>query len=459
MKLTRRSALKYGAGAAAVGMAGCLEGPAEGAGGDTDTEGYTAFFTLQDWSQAVAGDRIGFTNPVSVGQMGHGWEPDGDLTRNIASTDAFVYLDTPEFSWAQNVADTLREDHPEVALIDGMDGFTANDLISFSPVETDADYDHDFDPESLEVGGFEVVASRSGEVSAYWHVDHWHGQVPDVPLDGSTDVTGVFTDDEERVLPLDDGQGFTVDAEVTGPEGVVEVESRGDRVRIHGIETGRTLLVFQLKHEGEVIWDTSEDGITVEVVEEIEPAEVGEFHDPHVWVDPVLAQKAVDTVAEGLAEVDAEGADDFEENADEYKARMEDVHEGFEAVAADAEHDVAVFAGHDSFRYIEDRYGFELHTPVGVTPDAAESFDDVAGMVEVVDEHGIETVLYDPFESPTGDVPQMVDLIIENSGATSHAPLSPAEGTTQDWLDNGWGWVEQMQEINIPSLREALGGD
>jgi len=457
MKLTRRSVLRYGAGVSAAGLAGCLDSPVDAGG--ADAEGYTAFFTLQDWSERVAGDRVSFTNPVSVGQMGHGWEPDGDLTRNIASTDAFVYLDIPEFSWAQNVADTLRDDHPEVALIDGMDGFTADELLSFSPVETEADHDHDFDPETLEVGGFDVVSSRSGEVAAYWHVDHWDGGMPDVPLDGSTDVTAVFTDSEDRVVPLGDEKGFTVDAEVTGPDGVVEVEPRGDRVRLHGVETGRTLLVFQLKHEGDVIWDTSEDDITVEVVEEVESEDVGEFHDPHVWVDPVLAQDIVDRIADGLADVEPDGADEFEENAEEYKARMEDVHEGFEAVAADAEREVAVFAGHDSFAYLEDRYSFELHTPVGVTPDAAESFDDVAGMVEVVDEHNIDTVLYDPFESPTGDVPQMVDLILENSDATDHAPLSPAEGTTQEWLDNGWGWVEQMEEINIPSLREALGAD
>lgn len=34
--------------------------------------------------------------------------------------------------------------------------------------------------------------------------------------------------------------------------------------------------------------------------------------------------------------------------------------------------------------------------------------------------------------------------------------LSPVEGTIEEWAENDWGWVEQMEEVNIPSLEAAL---
>ena len=95
MNLTRRNALKSGAGALALGsLAGCLDDTAA-SGGEFDAA-YAALFALWDWSQAVAGDAAEIENPVDYGQLGHGWEPDGDLPREVASTNAFVYIDTPE---------------------------------------------------------------------------------------------------------------------------------------------------------------------------------------------------------------------------------------------------------------------------------------------------------------------------------------------------------------------------
>jgi len=46
-------------------------------------------------------------------------------------------------------------------------------------------------------------------------------------------------------------------------------------------------------------------------------ANAGHSHtvDPHVWLDPVLAQTEVSTIAEGLAEADPDNAEDYLENA------------------------------------------------------------------------------------------------------------------------------------------------
>jgi len=93
MTHSRRSVLRRGAGLAVAGtaasLAGC-SGTTNGGSGGFDA-GYAAFFTLNDWANQVAGDHASFEDPVDVGQLGHGWTPDGNLAVDVASTDAFVY--------------------------------------------------------------------------------------------------------------------------------------------------------------------------------------------------------------------------------------------------------------------------------------------------------------------------------------------------------------------------------
>ncbi|TMT86059.1 zinc ABC transporter substrate-binding protein [Haloterrigena sp. H1] len=333
MELTRRTLLKSGAGAlTASTVAGCLD-DISAADANLDA-GYAAFFTLWDWAEQVSGDAIDFENPVGTGQAGHGWSPSGDLTRDIADAGVFVYIDTPAFSWAQDVAATLESDYDTVAVIDGLEGLD-DQLLGWGHEATADGHDHESETE-------------------------------------------------------------------------------------HGDET----------HDESSI-------------------------DPHVWLDPVLAQEVVDTIASGLADADPDNAETYEENAASYTTDLESIDQQFTDLLETADQHVAVFAGHDSFTYLQDRYGFDIHTPVGVSPQEEPSANDISETIELVDSEGIETVLYDPFEDPDGAYP-LVETILEESAATDAMPITHLSGTLTSWQDEGWGYVEQMEELNIPAFREVL---
>ena len=333
MTHSRRSVLRRGAGLAAAGtaasLAGCA-GTADGGSGGFDS-GYAAFFTLNDWANEVAGENATFEDPVDVGQLGHGWTPDGTLAADVAATDAFVYLDSPEFSWAQDLAETLENDYDSVAVVD-------------------------------------VLSGLEGDMLEW---DHSHG-----------------------------GEGAD--------------------------------------HDGENHGDENHDGET--------------RHDPHVWVDPVLAAEMVETIAAGLGGADPENADAYAANADAYADELDAVDDAFESIAEDAARDVAVLAGHNSFQYLEARYGFRLHSPVGVSPQNEPSQSEIADTIDLVDAEGIDVVLYDRFQSP-----RLAESIVENSGATEAVPVTPAGGTTREWNDAGYGYLEQMTEINVPAFERAFG--
>ena len=328
MNPTRRQFLGAGAATAVLGTAGCLDviGLDDEA---VDADGYAAFFPLWDFAEHVGGEAMSFTEPVGTGRMGHGWSPDATLVPDVASTEVFVYLDTPEFSWAQDVARTLERDHPNVALVDL----------------------------------FEVGAAAD---------DH----------------EGESHDDHEE-------------------EG----------------------------HDGHSHVD----------------------HDPHVWLDPRRAEEMVRTLGEELGEVDPDNESTFADNAAAYAEEIGAVDDRLTSLVEDATLDTAVLVGHNSFSYLAGRYDITLETPVGISPNASASQEDIGNLLDVIDQRGIDTVLYDPFESgASGEYPQLVQTVFENSEVSEAEPLTPLSGTTEQWADNDWGWTEQMTEINIPSLEAAL---
>jgi zinc transport system substrate-binding protein len=359
-------------------MAGCT-GDATSSGGATNggfEGGYAAFFTLHDWANQVAGDRVAFTDPVDVGQLGHGWEPDGDLIADVAATDAFVYLDSPEFAWAQDVASTLEADYDGVAVVDALAG-VEDDLLAW-------DHDH----------------GAEGEHDSAEEDNH--------------DGEGGHTDEDGHDHAEEDGHDHA------------EEEDHAEDEHDHAEEDGHAE-------------DEHDHGGTAQ-------------YDPHAWVDPVLAGDMVDTIADGLGAADPDNAEAYADNATAYIESLDSVHEAFEQISTNATRDVAVLAGHNSFQYLEARYGFRLHSPVGVSPQNEPSGTQIAETVGLVDDEGIDTILYDRFESP-----RLAETIVENSDATRTMAVSPAGGTIAEWNDAGYGYLEQMTEINVPAFEQAFG--
>jgi len=462
MSPTRRELLSAGAGGAAAALAGCLG--SLGLGDDVDADGYTAFFALHEWAEAVAGDGLSFENPVETGEMGHGWSPDFDIEANILSTDLFVYLDTVEFEWAQRAADTIERDHgDEVVVIDAFEGLGPRLLPFDTGGRPEPARDRTFDRSELAFGEFEIWDLRTDVQEGWWHETdeeaHWHGSPPDVAVGDEVPVGVVLhhVDDENLVAPLGVDEQFRLDARIVDGEHTLDATADGDRLLLRGESTGEARLVFEFYKGEELVYDTAPDPTTVTVVTEYDDDRPSSF-DPHAWVDPVLAGEMVDTIADELAAYDPDNATRYRENAAAYREDLAAVDQAFEQVVTDADLDVAIFAGHDSYRYIEHRYEFDLVTPTGVSPDEAATFDDISGLVETIEANGIDTVLYDPFEAarPGEDLPQLVEALLENSHADNARMLTPVEGVTEEWAEDGWGWVEQMEEINIPSLERAL---
>ena len=171
--------------------------------------------------------------------------------------------------------------------------------------------------------------------------------------------------------------------------------------------------------------------------------------DPHVWLDPVLAQRQVDAIAAGLARVDAAGQAGYRERAERYKAALAALHETFTAgLASCARRDVVT--SHAAFGYLTRRYGLVQVPVVGVAPSAEPSPADLARLVRLARASGVQAVFYEPLTSP-----KLAETLAREVGARTLV-LNPVEGLTPDEAAAGKDYLALMR-ANLESLRVGLG--
>lgn len=173
--------------------------------------------------------------------------------------------------------------------------------------------------------------------------------------------------------------------------------------------------------------------------------------DPHFWMDPTRVATAVGTVEEAFADVDPDGAGAFAENAAAFREELTDLDARIEGAVADAAADTLLVAGHDSFGYLEDRYGVRVEALTGVSPDDRPTTRDVQHAQEVIDEHGLRYVCADPLESQ-----QAAEQLVAETDAEAVLPLTAMPGRTDEWDAENWGYVDVMREVNVPTLERAL---
>jgi zinc transport system substrate-binding protein len=171
--------------------------------------------------------------------------------------------------------------------------------------------------------------------------------------------------------------------------------------------------------------------------------------DPHVWLDPTLMAEIVDEVAHHLAEVDPDGAEEFERNAEAFKAELLDLDERFEETLSDCRHDLIVVQ-HEAFGWMTERYGLRQEGIAGLSPEQEPDPRRMAELVGLVEDEGINTVFTETLVSP-----RIAETLAREAGVET-STLNPIEGLTDTQKADGEDYVSIM-ESNLENLEAALG--
>jgi zinc transport system substrate-binding protein len=117
--------------------------------------------------------------------------------------------------------------------------------------------------------------------------------------------------------------------------------------------------------------------------------------DPHVWLDPILAQDMVKKIAQALTAVDPAGKSHYEQNLAQYLKQLQALDAEIRATVSQLPHKSFV-AFHSSFLYFAHRYGLNEAAVIEESPGKDPSVGYLKSLVEFLKKSPHPTVLAEP---------------------------------------------------------------
>jgi zinc transport system substrate-binding protein len=165
--------------------------------------------------------------------------------------------------------------------------------------------------------------------------------------------------------------------------------------------------------------------------------------DPHVWLDPTRMAAIAGLIAERLASLDPEDAQEYRRNARKLAGRLRALDRAFARGLADCAHREIVTT-HQAFGYLAERYGLTQIGVAGLDPESEPSPRRVAAVTQFVREHGVTTIFFESLVSS-----RAAETIAAEAGVGTGV-LDPLE--TRPSRTDYFGAMRS----NLGSLRAAL---
>ena len=122
------------------------------------------------------------------------------------------------------------------------------------------------------------------------------------------------------------------------------------------------------------------------------PEFLGHF-DPHIWFDVSLWMQTVEVAVASLSELDPEGVEVYRRNGEQYRARLDALHQWvIEQVGQIPEQQRVLITAHDAFGYFGLAYGFEVVGLQGISTVAEYGVNDVTQLVDQIVERQVKAI-------------------------------------------------------------------
>lgn len=172
-------------------------------------------------------------------------------------------------------------------------------------------------------------------------------------------------------------------------------------------------------------------------------------YDPHIWLDPILAQIEVRNIRDALIKVDPKNSQYYTDNAERFIRDLSTLDSEIRTSLATCNR-TDFIAFHNAFTYFADRYGLKQHSIKGPSPEGEVLPQRLAEVITLAKELDLHIIyaedLVDPRSAETiaQDIPNGKVLI-----------LSPIEGVNKLEQEAGIGYLDKMRQ-NLKNLLEGL---
>lgn len=165
---------------------------------------------------------------------------------------------------------------------------------------------------------------------------------------------------------------------------------------------------------------------------------------PHVWLDPVLAQEICRQIAAALIQVDPENREFYETRLNNFQAELKELHQEItRRVSTWRLREYVSF--HPAYTYFAQRYGLREVGVIEVAPGREPTPRHLQELVAAVRRHGIRVVFAEPQLNP-----RVAEVIAQEAGVKVKL-LDPIGGRPpygSDYL--------KMMRYNLAVLEEAM---
>ena len=348
----------------------------------------TSFYPIYDFTKGVVGDKAVVNNVLPAGADAHDYEPSTAAIRDILDSDILFYNGNGIEPWVERLRPEL--DAQNVMVVKMTDNF---DLL-------DADHDHSH--------------NHSHDEDKEHSEDDDHDEEKT-----SINKTDEVSDEEYEEMHSED-----------------EYEKHSDEEHSHNDEMHSD----EKDHSHDEDKEHSED----------DDHDHGD-KDPHIWLDPVLAIEQVNIIKDKMIEIDPDNESSYTSNAADYINQLEDLDSKFTETLNSCSLD-AIVTSHNAFSYLAVRYGFEVYSVSGLSPDETPSVARLAELSDLVESEGIEYVFFDSLVSS-----RVAETLAEETGSKVLV-LNPLEGLSQDEVDSGANYISIMEQ-NLTNISTALKCD
>jgi zinc transport system substrate-binding protein len=168
--------------------------------------------------------------------------------------------------------------------------------------------------------------------------------------------------------------------------------------------------------------------------------------DPHFWLDPTMLGQVANALADRLAQVDPDSADDYAVRAKALVADLDQLDRQFASGLAVCASRIVV-TSHSAFGYLAAQYNLEQYSVAGLEPAAEPSAARIAEVQDLIQDNGVTTVYFEPLTSSDVVASIATDLGIDTDALD---PIESIDGS-------GDADYFSVMRANLASLRRGLG--
>ncbi|MGL5081349.1 MAG: metal ABC transporter solute-binding protein, Zn/Mn family [Microcoleaceae cyanobacterium] len=150
-----------------------------------------------------------------------------------------------------------------------------------------------------------------------------------------------------------------------------------------------------------------------------------EAGNPHIWLDPVLAQQQVINIREGLIAADPANAERYRKNAEDYLQKLQQLDQDFKTRLA-SNPGCRFIALHDAYPYLAKRYDLQQMAVVEL-PEDSFTPQDLQRVVNAVNEYQVKALVSEigVDDSRLNQISNDVGLPIKTLDPLETGPLDP----------------------------------